>query len=130
VSPDPDDPPLGFGDDGPADVDPDDPGAITVELSERFLAAAAEWADQRVMTEDHAVESKVEQALLEVEHLVSGGTSVAFAVDGETAVVDPSDELAAFLNAQAERLGVEPAAVLGSYVDLFARVFLNDDAER
>ena len=102
---------------------------IEIEVSDRFAAAAAEWGDRRVMDDEEAMAVKAEQALLEIEHLGGGHTDVEFDVEGETIRYDPSAELAAFLDEQAERVGIDPEAVLGLYVDLFARAFLDDRTE-
>ncbi|NKE35774.1 hypothetical protein GWG54_08065 [Natronococcus sp. JC468] len=107
---------------GPSTAD-----ALSFELSERFLAAAEEWGDSRVVSGSAAVESKVEQALLEIEHLVSGATAVEFDLEGETVVYEPSGDLGAFLDDQAAETGLEPDRLLKLHVDLFARAFLEDD---
>jgi len=103
---------------------------LTVELSERFREAADEWAEVRMMDEERAVETKAEQALLEVEHLVSGATEVEFEIEDGAIRFEPSDRLEAFLAAQSESTGLDEATVLGLHVDLFARVFLDDDSSR
>jgi hypothetical protein len=101
------------------------------DASQRLLAAADEWADKRMTDREDALETKVEQALLEVEHLVSGREAVDFEVDGETVHYEPSDELAAFLQQQAAANDIGPEAVLAMHADLFATVFLdNYDEER
>ena len=82
------------------------------------------------MEPEDALAVKVEQALLEIEHLVSGATEVEFAVDGRTVRHDPSDDLAAFLDRQAEETGLDPDEVLKLHADLFARVFLEQDVSR
>lgn len=79
------------------------------------------------MDTEEALETKVEQALLEVEHLVSGAHEVEFEVDGRTVRHEPTDELAAYLERRAESTGLDEATVLGLYVDLFARVFLDQE---
>lgn len=79
---------------------------------------------------EDAMEAKAEQALLEIEHLVADATSVEFEVDGTTVRHYPSDELAAFLADQAEETGLAEHQVLKLHVDLFARVFLDEDQER
>ena len=79
------------------------------------------------MDTEEALETKAEQALLEIEHLVSGAHEVDFEVDGRTVSLEPSDELAAYLERQAEAKGLEEETVLELYVDLFARVFLEDE---
>lgn len=101
------------------------------EASDRLLDAADEWADKRMTDREDALETKVEQAMLEVEHLVSGVQEVDFDVDGTTVRYEPTDELRAFLETQANQSGVDPATVLSMHADLFATVFLdNYDEER
>ncbi|MUV60657.1 hypothetical protein [Halobacterium sp. CBA1126] len=106
--------------------------ALQFDASDRLVAAADEWADKRMTDREDALETKVKQALLEVEHLVSGVQDVEFDVDGRTVTYEPTDDLAAFLDQQAERAGVEPATVLAMHADLFATVFLDnyDQEER
>ena len=106
--------------------------AVTFEPSDRLRAAASEWADQRMMDEADALETKVEQALLEIEHLVSGGTQVTFEVEdgGERVRFAPSDELATFLDGQAAESGLAVERLLRLHVDLFANVFLDEDSQR
>jgi hypothetical protein len=101
-----------------------------VPLSERFHEAAAQWADERIMEEDAALEAKAEQALLEIEHLVANAQDVDFEVidDGDAIHYEPSTALAEFLEEQAETSGVDPETVLRLYVDLFAGAFLSDDS--
>jgi hypothetical protein len=105
---------------------------IAIPISDRFREAAAEWGDDRLMSDDDALEAKAEQALLEVEHLASGANEVSFEVDAETDVLrlDPSDALARFLAAEAAETGVDESTVLRLYVDLFARSFLDSDVQR
>lgn len=100
---------------------------LAFTVSDRFRDAAVEWGDSRLMDEEEALEAKAEQALLEIEHLVSGAAEVEFTVDGDVVRHEPSDELAAFLERQADEAGIEPGELLGLHVDLFARVFLEDD---
>jgi hypothetical protein len=102
---------------------------ISFEVSDRLYEAAEQWGEARLEDIDEALETKVEQALLEVEHLVSGAHEVTFELDGRTVHHEPTEELAAFLETQASSAGIEASDVLAMYVDLFARVFL-DDAER
>ena len=106
-------------------------GGIVLTLSftvdDRFLDAAEEWADARMMDSEEALEVKAEQALLEIEHLVSGATEVEFAVDGRTVSHEPSDDLVDFLAAQADESGLDEERLLKLHVDLFARVFLDED---
>lgn len=100
---------------------------ITFEVSDRLSEAAEEWAEARLEEHDEAIETKVEQALLEVEHLVSGAHEVDFEVDGRTVHHNPTDALATFLEQQATAKGIEESDVLALHVDLFARVFLDDE---
>lgn len=81
------------------------------------------------MTEEAALESKAEQALLEIEHLVTNSTEVEFELDDDHLVYEPSDGLYAFLSEQAEDVGIAPETVLSMYVDLFAGAFLSDDTK-
>ena len=101
---------------------------ISLQVSERFREAAVEWGDNRLMDEDDALETKAEQALLEIEHLVADATEVEFEVEDGEIHHHPSDELESFLEAQAEEYGLEPADVLAMHVDLFARVFLEEES--
>ncbi|PSQ12029.1 hypothetical protein BRC93_03385 [Halobacteriales archaeon QS_5_70_15] len=106
------------------------PTRLSFEVDERFEAAAHEWGEARMMEFEEALETKAEQALLEVEHLVAGAHEVEFEVDGTTVRHYPTDELREFLERQAGATGLEPSEVLKLHVDLFARVFLDDDEER
>ncbi|WP_254545763.1 hypothetical protein [Halomarina pelagica] len=99
---------------------------LTFDASERFLAAAAEWGDRRHLPPDEAFEVKVEQALLEIEYLVSGATEVEFDAADGTVAYEPSPELDAFLADRAADAGLDPSVLLGLYVDLFAAVFLDE----
>lgn len=103
---------------------------IEITPSERFLDAVDEWAEARMMEHEEALETKAEQALLEIEHLVSGSHEVEFAVDGDAIQYEPSEEVAAFLAEQAERSGVDEQTVLALHVNLFANVFLDQDTAR
>ncbi|SEH43874.1 hypothetical protein SAMN05192561_1011088 [Halopenitus malekzadehii] len=100
---------------------------ISFEASDRLVAAAEEWGEARLEERDEAIETKVEQALLEVEHLVSGAHEVDFEVDGRTVHLEPTDALATFLERQATAKGLDESDVLALHVDLFARVFLDDE---
>lgn len=106
--------------------------SLTFDVDDRLLAAAEQWAEARMTDLDDALETKVEQALLEIEHLVSDAHEVAFEVDGRTVTHEPSEELAALLARQAERTGLDESAVLKLHVDLFADAFQReaDAAER
>ncbi len=97
-------------------------------MSERFLAAAEEWADTRLMESEEALEVKAEQALLEIEHLISGATEVEFTVEDTTVHHEPSDELKEFLTAQTAETGINEERLLKLHVDLFARAFLDEDS--
>lgn len=102
---------------------------IEVPLSDRFRQAADQWAEERVMTEEAALEAKAEQALLEIEHLATGADEVDFELDddGEFVRYEPSGDLLAFLDAQAEATGVDRETVVRLHVDLFAGAFLESD---
>ena len=104
--------------------------SLAFEVDDRFRAAAEEWGDSRLMDFEDAMESKAEQALLEIEHLVSDATEVEFEVEGATVRHYPSDELAAFLERQAGETGLDESTLLKLHVDLFARVFLDEDTQR
>lgn len=99
-------------------------------MGDRFVAAAKEWGDNRMMNHDEAIETKAEQSLLEVEHLVSGATSVEFEVEGRTVHHEPSDELAELLAEQADETDLSESRLLKLYVDLFSGAFRDDDAVR
>ena len=116
-------------DEQPNTDDEPDASQLTIELSDRFLEAADQWGDSRVMTESAAVEAKVEQALLEIEHLVSGAVDVEFELEETTVRYEPSDDLVAFLEGQGAETGLEPDRLLKLHVDLFARAFLDDDRQ-
>jgi hypothetical protein len=102
---------------------------LTVDLNDRFVDAANEWADARLEELDTAFETKAEQALLEIEYLVSGRTEVSFEVDTEAHELHyaPSDELAERLAAQAEETGLDEATLLRLHVDLFVDAFGGGD---
>ena len=103
--------------------------ALEVRVGDRLADAAAEWADTRMQEPEAALEQKLEQALLEVEHLASGDTELQFELeDADTLRYEPSDELRELLTQQAERVGSDPATVLELHLELFARTFLPEDA--
>ncbi|MFB6302827.1 MAG: hypothetical protein ABEH78_08210 [Haloferacaceae archaeon] len=106
--------------------------SLEFEVGDRFLAAAEEWGDRRMMDTEDALESKAEQALLEIEHLVADAYEVEFDVDGHTVVHEPTDELDRFLGEQAAETGLDRSTLLKLHVDLFARAFLEEarDEER
>lgn len=99
---------------------------IEIEPSERFVAAAREWGDRRMLEDEKAMSAKAEQALLEIEHLVAGHTEVEFAVEDGIIHYEPSEETIEFLDEQTEFAGVDHETVLSLYVNLFARVFLDE----
>ena len=102
---------------------------LDVTIGDRLADAAAEWAETRMQEPEEALEQKLEQALLEVEHLASGSTELEFDLeDGDTLVYEPSDELLDLLETQAEEVDSDPATVLGLHLELFARTFLPDDS--
>lgn len=103
---------------------------LQFEASDRFYRAAADWADRQLMETSEALEVKTEQALLEIEHLVSDAHEVEFSVDGREITHHPTAELADFLAKQAAATGLDEETILELHVDLFARAFLEDDMER
>lgn len=105
---------------------------LTFEVSDRLYEAAEEWGERRLEDIDDALETKVEQSLLEIEHLVSQTHGVEFEVDGREISYEPTDQLSALLARQAEELGTDEAAVLKAHVDLYANSFLDKvtDEER
>lgn len=103
---------------------------MRLPVSDRLREAASDWGEQRLQSADEALETKIEQALLEVEHLASGDTEVEFSLDDDHIVFEPSDELSRLLSEQADEAGLDPADVLAMYVDLCARVFVTDKGER
>lgn len=103
---------------------------LSFPVSDRFADAAEEWGESRMKDPDEALEEKAEQALLEIEHLVSDATEVEFDVEDGVVRHEPSEELRTFLEAQSDETGVDPETLLKLHVDLFARVFLDSDQER
>jgi len=103
---------------------------LSFEVGDRFLAAADEWAEARMTDREDALETKAEQALLEVENLVSGAHEVEFEVDGRTVRHESSDDLRALLDRQAEETGLDPSTLLKLHVDVYANAFLDTDEER
>lgn len=99
-------------------------------MDDRFYGAAEDWAERRLTDVEEALSVKVEQSLLEIEHLVSGAHEADFDVDGRTVAHRPTAELSAFLARQADATGLDEATLLKLHVDLFARAFLSDDGER
>lgn len=104
--------------------------SLTFEVDDRFAQAADDWAERQMMDEADALEIKVEQSLLEIEHLISDSHEVEFEVDGHTVTHHPTSDLSAFLDAKAQETGLEESELMKLYVDLFARAFLEDDTER
>lgn len=102
---------------------------MRVPVSERLRDAADDWGEKRLAEGDDALETKVEQALLEVEHLASGATDVSFELDEDEIVYEPSPALGQLLNEQASG-DVTPSTILGFYLELCARVYLDDGEER
>ncbi|WP_247001150.1 hypothetical protein [Halosolutus gelatinilyticus] len=100
---------------------------LSITVSDRFREAAADWGDNRLLDEESALKTKAEQALLEIEHLIAGATEVEFEVDGDTIRHEPSDDLEAFLERQADAYGLDPDEILEMHVELFARAFLEDE---
>lgn len=103
---------------------------LSVTVDDRFVDAAESWGETRMLDLDDALAAKAEQALLEIEHLVADAYEVDFDMDGRTISYDPTDELEAFLETKAEETGLDPGAVLGLYVDLFATAFDDGADER
>lgn len=99
---------------------------LTFEVNDRFREAAEEWADQRMMDTEEALATKVEQSLLEIEHLISQSHEVEFELDGGTVHYEPTEALAAFLERWGSKTGLEESQVLEMYVDLFANAFLDE----
>ncbi|SEO67849.1 hypothetical protein SAMN04487948_104133 [Halogranum amylolyticum] len=105
---------------------------IRIPITDRFREAAAEWGNDRLMSDTDAFEAKAEQALLEIEHLASDANDVVFEVDAEAGVIrhEPSEDLARFLAAQSAESGVDEVTIMRLYVDLFSRAFLDSDLHR
>lgn len=103
---------------------------IRVEASDRLVAAADDWAEARMEEREEALRVKAEQALLEVEHLVGGETTVAFEVDERTISYEPSSDVEAFLATQADAAGIDEETLVTLYIELFADVFSEDDVKR
>ncbi|MFB6195993.1 MAG: hypothetical protein ABEI80_07455 [Haloplanus sp.] len=103
--------------------------ALIIEMSDRFEAAADEWAEARMEDREAAIETKVEQALLEIEYLVTGATEIAFDVDAEAGEIryTPSADLADLLADQAAETGLDESTILRLHVDLFAGAFSGND---
>lgn len=102
---------------------------LRFEVNDRFVEAAEEWADRRMMDVEEALGTKVEQSLLEIEHLVSQSHEVDFEIDGREVSYEPSADLAAFLARWADEMDLEESEVLEMQVDLFAEAFLDEVVE-
>lgn len=102
---------------------------LTIDLTQRFVDAADEWAEARLEDRETALETKAEQALLEIEYLVSGRTDVSFEVDADAGEIRyaPSDALADRLAEQAAETGLDEATLLRLHVDLFVGAFSGND---
>lgn len=103
---------------------------LAFEVGDRFAEAAEEWGSRHLMDCDEAIETKAEQALLEIEHLASGATEIEFEVEGRTVRHEPSDDLAELLAEQAAETGLSEQYLLKLHVDLFSGAFRDDDAVR
>lgn len=103
---------------------------LTFEASDRLVEGAEEWGEKRMMDTEDALESKVEQALLEIENVLANEFDVAFELDGRTVHYEPADEVASFVDAQAEEYDLPREDVVRMHVDLYSRVFLHSDEER
>lgn len=97
---------------------------LSFVVSDRFVEASRLWGDDRTVGPEEALREKTEQALLEIEHLVSGGTDVEFEMEDHTVYHEPSDTLLVFLSERAAENGLDESAILKLYVDLFAGAFL------
>ncbi|WP_193571745.1 hypothetical protein [Haloarcula sp. JP-L23] len=100
----------------------------TFEVSDRLYEAAERWGEKMMQDIDEALETKVEQSLLEIEHLVSQSHEVEFDLEGRAVTYDPTDELAAFLERQADGRDLDESDVLKMHVDLYANAFLEEAA--
>lgn len=104
--------------------------SLEFEVDDRFYRAAEEWSERQLTDVEEALSIKVEQSLLEIEHLISGANEVDFDVDGRRVVHHPTAELSAFLERQSDATGLDESTLLKLHADLFARAFLEDDSER
>lgn len=103
---------------------------IEVTPTDRFLEAVEEWAESRMMERADALETKAEQALLEIEHLVAEAHDVEFAVDGDTIRYEPSDAVYRFLVERAEEADIDVETVTTLYINLYANAYLDSDTMR
>ncbi len=99
---------------------------LEFDVNDRFFEAAEEWADRRMMDIEDALATKVEQSLLEIEHLISESHEVEFEVDDRTVYYEPTPELSAFLSRWADKTGLDESQILEMYVDLFTNAFLDE----
>lgn len=101
---------------------------LTFEVDDRFYRAAEAWADRRMQDTETALETKTEQSLMEIEHLIADLQTVEleFEVDGRQVSYEPTPELSEFLARQAADTGLDESDVLKMHVDLFANAFLDE----
>jgi len=101
---------------------------LTFEVDDRFYQAAEEWADRRMQDTEEALETKVEQSLMEIEHLIAElrAVELEFEVDGRQISYEPTPELSDFLARQAADTSLDESDVLKMHVDLFANAFLDE----
>ncbi len=101
---------------------------LAFEVGDWFYEAAEEWADRRMQDTEEALETKTEQSLMEIEHLIAETHTVdlEFEVDGRQISYEPTPELSEFLARQAAEAGLDESDVLKMHVDLFANAFLDE----
>lgn len=101
---------------------------VTFEVDDRFYEAAEEWANRRMQSTEEALETKTEQSLMEIEHLISQSHTVEldFEVENRRISYEPTPELAEFLTRQAAGTELDESDVLKMHVDLFANAFLDE----
>jgi len=101
---------------------------LTFEVGDWFYEAAKEWANRRMQDTEEALETKVEQSLMEIEFLVAETRTVEldFEVDGREIRYEPTPELSEFLGRQASGTDLDESDVLKMHVDLFANAFLDE----
>jgi hypothetical protein len=101
---------------------------LAFEVDDRFYEAAAEWADRRMQDTEEALETKVEQSLMEIEFLIAEIQTVEldFEVDDREIGYEPTAELSEFLSRQAAGTDLDESDVLKMHVDLFANAFLDE----
>lgn len=103
---------------------------IAVTPTDRFLEAVEEWAEARMMEREEALETKAEQALLEIEHLVAEAHEVAFSIEGDTIRYEPSNGVYRFLLERAEEADIDVETVTTLYINLYANAYLDSDTMR